>query len=59
MNTQQNNAPENVVKAMQAIETILKECKVALIPVIVHQGDVTYSSVDVVSIEETPSTELQ
>jgi glutamate 5-kinase len=51
----ENNLPENVKKAKEAIEAILQEQKVALIPVIVHQGDRTFSSVDVVSIAEQQS----
>jgi ribosomal protein L9 len=44
--------PENVKKAKEAIEAILQEQKVVLVPIIVHQGDQTFSSVDVVSIAE-------
>jgi hypothetical protein len=48
----ENTTPENVIKAKQAIEAILIEHKVVLVPVILHQGDQTFSSVDIISVAE-------
>ena len=44
--------PENVKKAKEAIEAILQEQKVVRVPVIIHQGDQTFSSVDVISVAD-------
>ena len=46
----ENTVSENVVKAKQAIEAIMNEYNVTLVPIIVHQGSETFSSVDVVSV---------
>jgi len=47
-----NTVPENIQKAKQAIEAILVEHKVALIPTVIHQGDQTFSTIDIVSVAE-------
>jgi hypothetical protein len=57
---------ENIAKAKAAIETILKEHNVVLIPTVVHQGSRTFSHIEVVEVpaqgseaapaaEETPA----
>lgn len=48
----ENSIPENIQKAKEAIEAVITEYKVALVPLIIHQGDQTFSSIDIVSTEE-------
>lgn len=53
----ENTVPDNVQKAKDAIEAILIEHKVILVPLVVHQGDQTFSSIDIVSVAEQQATE--
>lgn len=46
---------ENIAKAKAAIEEILKEHKVVLIPTVVHQGSRTFSHIEVVEVPEQGS----
>jgi hypothetical protein len=46
---------ENIVKAKAAIEEILKQHKVVLIPTVVHQGNRTFSHIEVVEVPEQGS----
>lgn len=39
--------------AKQEIEAILKKYKVALVPIVIHQGDRTISRIDITPIEES------
>lgn len=48
----ENTIPENVQKAKEAIEAILVQHNVALVPVVIHQGDQTFSTIDIVSTVE-------
>jgi hypothetical protein len=41
---------ENVAKAKAAIEEILKQHNVVLIPTVVHQGSRTFSHIEVVEV---------
>lgn len=49
----ENNNPEtaekneNLVKAKNEIEEIVAKYKIALIPVVIHQGDKTFSRIDI------------
>jgi hypothetical protein len=47
----ENNQLENEIKAAkEAIEAVLKEHGVTLLPVVVHQGNRTFSHIDVVKV---------
>ena len=48
---------ENIAKAKAAIEEILKEHKVVLIPTVVHQGSRTFSHIEVVEVPEKQDSE--
>jgi hypothetical protein len=48
----ENPIPQDISKAKEAIEAVLAEHKVALIPIVVHQGDRTFSSIDIVPIDQ-------
>lgn len=46
---------ENIAKAKAAIEAVLKEHNVVLIPTVVHQGSRTFSHIEVVEVPEQGS----
>jgi hypothetical protein len=46
---------ENIAKAKAAIEEILKQHNVVLIPTVVHQGNRTFSHIEVVEVPEKGS----
>ena len=47
----ENNQTENEIKAAkEAIEAVLKEHGVTLLPVVVHQGNRSFSHIDVVKV---------
>jgi hypothetical protein len=46
---------ENIAKAKAAIEEVLKQHNVVLIPTVVHQGSRTFSHIEVVEIPEKDS----
>lgn len=41
---------ENIAKAKAAIEEVLKQYNVVLIPTVVHQGSRTFSHIEVVEV---------
>jgi hypothetical protein len=41
-----------IQSAKQEIETVLKKYNVTLIPTIVHQGDATFSRIDILEIPQ-------
>ncbi len=45
--TQPQNNAEELKKAKEEIEAICKKYSIALIPVVVHQGDRTFSSIEI------------
>lgn len=55
MENEQKTTPENVIKAKQAIEVILQEQKVNLVPIIIHRGEQTFATIDVVPVGEAPA----
>jgi glutamate 5-kinase len=53
----ENNQLENEIKAAkEAIEAVLKEHGVTLLPVVVHQGNRTFSHIDVVKVPAEQAT---
>lgn len=54
----ENQISEQIFKAKQAIEAVLAEHKVGLVPIVVHQGDKTFSSIDIVPIKQEDSNEV-
>ena len=50
----ENNIQNNIQQAKAEIETLLVKYNVALVPTVVHQGDRTFSRIDVV---DTSSSE--
>ncbi len=46
---------ENITKAKAAIEEVLKQHNVVLIPTVVHQGNRTFSHIEVVEIPDQGS----
>jgi hypothetical protein len=46
---------ENIAKAKAAIEEVLKQHNVVLIPTVVHQGSRTFSHIEVVEVPEKDS----
>ena len=56
------NVNEVIKQAKEKIETICKEYQVTLMPVVVHQGDRTFSTIDIVPLavvkqQPTPAPE--
>lgn len=47
----------NLESAKEEIEAILKKYNVALVPIVIHQGDRTLSRIDITPIGESPSLE--
>ena len=43
---------ENLAKAKQEIEEILLKYKIVLVPVVIHQGDKTFSRIDITPLNE-------
>jgi hypothetical protein len=52
--TENNNteSAKNIETAKVKIEAILKEHNVVLIPIVVHQGDRTFSRIDIAPVQE-------
>jgi hypothetical protein len=50
---------ETIQQAKQEIETICKKFNIILVPVIVHQGDRTFSSIEIVPLQEQQNTSEQ
>ncbi len=51
-NTEQQNQAvdnENMAKAKNEIEEIVKRYNISLVPVVMHHGDKTFSRIDIVS----------
>ena len=46
--TLQNNSANQILAAKEQIQKILTEHNVALIPTVIHQGDQTFSRIDIV-----------
>lgn len=44
--------PETLAQAKEEIETVCKKYGIALMPVVVHQGNRTQSSIEIVPIPE-------
>jgi hypothetical protein len=51
-----NEAEKNLEAAKAEIEIVLKKYKVALIPVIIHHGDTTFSRIDITNVQEKSET---
>ncbi len=52
--TLQNNSANQILAAKEQIQKILTEHNVALIPTIIHQGDQTFSRIDIVPRQPAP-----
>jgi hypothetical protein len=46
---------ETVQKAKEELEAVCKKYEISLVPVVVHQGDRTFSSIEIVPRPQTPS----
>jgi hypothetical protein len=53
------NNQQIIEQVKQEIETICEKYKITLIPVIVHQGNRTISSIEIVQIPQSAETEEQ
>lgn len=49
---EENTSTANLDTAKTEIEVILKKYNLALIPVVVHRGDRTFSRIDIAPIQE-------
>ncbi len=52
---EQNN--ETVQKAKEELEAVCKKYQISLVPVIVHQGDRTFSSIEIVPSQQPQQQE--
>jgi hypothetical protein len=50
---EQNN--ETIQKAKEELEAVCKKYEISLVPVVVHQGDRTFSSIEIVPRPQAPS----
>jgi len=48
----ENQISEDILKAKQAIEAVLAEHNVMLVPIVIHQGEKTFSSIDIVPVKQ-------
>ncbi len=46
---------ETVQKAKEELEAVCKKYEISLVPVVVHQGDRTFSSIEIVPRSQAPS----
>jgi hypothetical protein len=51
--------PETMKQAKEDIELICAKYQIALVPVVVHQGDRTFSSIEIVPIRKQQQSEEQ
>ena len=52
-----SNPNPNLDAAKTEIEGVLKKYNLFLVPVVVHQGDRTFSRIDIVPLQETEGSE--
>lgn len=50
MENQPNISPEQLKAAKEEIEALCKKYSISLVPVVVHQGDRTFSSIEIVPV---------
>jgi len=48
---------ETIQQAKNELEEICKKYNIALVPVVVHQGDRTFSSIEITPLSQEPSNE--
>jgi hypothetical protein len=54
--TQPQISAEDLKKAKDEIEAICKKYSIALVPIVVHQGDRTFSSIEITAVTPASST---
>lgn len=54
-NEQQSVNEQKLASAKQEIEEILQKYEVALVPIVVHQGDRTFSRIDIAPVQPQQS----